>query len=104
CPECGVGVIKGDGVMFGEPIPADALDACWAAAERADCVLLVGTSGAVYPAAELPLISKRRGAVLIEVNPYETALTRACGLALRGPSGLVLAELAHRVIAGRGVE
>ncbi|MCX6021058.1 MAG: Sir2 family NAD-dependent protein deacetylase [Chloroflexi bacterium] len=101
CPDCGTGIIKGDGVMFGEPIPPDALDACWVTAERADCVLLVGTSGTVYPAAELPLIAKRMGAMLIEVNPYETALTSKCDLALRGPSAEVLAELARRVAAAR---
>lgn len=99
CPECGVGIIKGDGVMFGEPIPMDAMAICQDEALKADTVLLIGTSGTVYPAAELPVTSKRRGAAIIEVNPYDTALTPMADLVLRGPSGVVLEELARRVAA-----
>ena len=44
CGECG-SVLKLDTVMFGEPIPPDVLDSCRQAAERSDCMLLVGTSG-----------------------------------------------------------
>ncbi len=53
CPQCR-GVVKGDTVMFGEPIPREFLDECQAQAERADCVLIAGTSATVYPAAAFP--------------------------------------------------
>ena len=43
CPECG-GIVKGDTVMFGEPIPRDALDECILQTQMCDCMLLVGTS------------------------------------------------------------
>lgn len=99
CPECGTGIIKGDGVMFGEPIPMDAMAICQDEALKADTVLLIGTSGTVYPAAELPVMSKRRGAAIIEVNPYDTSHTPLADLILRGPSGVVLEELARRVAA-----
>lgn len=102
CPECGTGIIKGDGVMFGEPIPMDAMAICQDEAQKADTVLLIGTSGTVYPAAELPVMSKRRGAAIIEVNPYETAHTPLADLLLRGPSGVVLEELARRIAAAVG--
>ncbi|HWO93754.1 MAG TPA: Sir2 family NAD-dependent protein deacetylase, partial [Dehalococcoidia bacterium] len=35
CPHCG-GLIKSDTVMFGEPIPSDALQTCFAESEKAD--------------------------------------------------------------------
>ena len=92
CQECG-GVIKLDTVMFGEPIPSGVLQACADEAGRCDCMLLVGTSGTVNPAAQLPLMAKERGAVLIEVNPGPTALTPWCDLALSGPSGEILPML-----------
>ncbi|MBI4499145.1 MAG: NAD-dependent protein deacylase [Chloroflexi bacterium] len=96
CPFCG-GVVKGDGVMFGEAIPSDALEICHRESLQADCVLIVGTSGTVYPAAEFPLMAQRRGATLIEVNPYETHLTRACDLVLRGPSGELLSQVVQHI-------
>jgi NAD-dependent deacetylase len=96
CPEC-QGVIKTDTVMFGEPIPPDVLQECWRQMELCDCVLLVGTSGTVNPAAQLPLVAKDRGATLIEVNPYETFLTPRCDLTLTGPSGEVLPMLVDRL-------
>ncbi len=96
CAHCG-GVIKLDTVMFGEPIPADVLGSCADQAERADCMLLVGTSGTVNPAARLPLLAKEKGAVLIEINPEPTALTPWCDLVLTGPSGDILPMLVGRL-------
>jgi NAD-dependent deacetylase len=96
CPDCG-GLVKNDTVMFGEPIPPDAIESCYREAQRADAVLLVGTSAVVYPAAEFPLIAHRRGAPLIEVNPQETPLTPACAAVLRAPSGQALPRLVQRV-------
>ena len=83
CGECG-GVIKLDTVMFGEPIPRNSLDACIAEVQRCDAMLLVGTSGAVNPAAQFPLVARERGAQIIEVNPVATQLTSTDDLRSRG--------------------
>lgn len=88
-PRCG-GVIKGDGVMFGEPIPPDALDRCFAETALADLFLLVGSSAVVYPAAHFPQLAHQRGVPLIEVDPEPTALSELAAVALRGPAGEVL--------------
>ena len=96
CPHC-KGLVKGDTVMFGEPIPPDALESCYREAQRADAVLLVGTSAVVYPAAEFPVIAYRGGAKLIEVNPQETPLSELCSAAFRAPSGQALPALLERV-------
>ena len=101
CPNC-QGLIKGDGVMFGEPIPHDVLEVCQAQASQADCMLLIGTSAMVYPAAGLPAVAQQRGAILIEVNPLETALSASCDLLLRTPSGEGLPYLLDRVNAFQG--
>ena len=98
CPECG-GMIKFDTVMFGEPIPAKVLQACLDEMEKCDCMLLLGTSGTVNPAAQLPLIAQKWGCKLIEINPSETALTNHCDLALAGASGELLPRLVERVRA-----
>ncbi|MCH8950297.1 MAG: NAD-dependent deacylase [Chloroflexi bacterium] len=96
CPDC-EGLVKSDTVMFGEPIPQDALDSCFREAKRADAVLLLGTSAAVYPAAEFPVIVYRNGGKLIEVNPQETPLSELCSAVLRAPSGEALPALLEQV-------
>ncbi|HLB29510.1 MAG TPA: NAD-dependent deacylase [Dehalococcoidia bacterium] len=103
CPNCG-GVVKTDIVMFGEPIPADALQRCHEETYRCDCMLLVGTSALVYPAADFPVIAKRRGANLIEANPRETALTDLCDVVLSGAAGTVLPRLVMKVRENEGLE
>ena len=96
CPSCG-SVIKGDTVQFGEPIPPDVLRDCYAAVERCDCMLVIGTTATVYPAAEFPFEVLRRRGQVIEVNPYESELTQAATLSLAGPGGAVLPRLVHHV-------
>jgi NAD-dependent deacetylase len=98
CPHCG-GLVKGDTVHFGEPIPPDVLRRCHQVVERADCMLVVGTSATVYPAAEFPLEVLRRGGDVIEVNPEPSELTELASLSLRGPGGAVLTRLLERVVA-----
>lgn len=89
CDECG-GVIKLDIVMFGEPIPRSSLDACIAEVRRCDAMLLVGTSGAVNPAAQFPMLAREGGAQIIEVNPVATQLTSAAHIVLTGAAGEIL--------------
>ena len=96
CPQCG-GVVKGDTVMFGEPIPHAFLSECQAQAERADCVIIAGTSATVTPAAYFPEIVLQAGGVVIEVNPEPTPFSSLAVAALRGPAGEVLPLLAARV-------
>ena len=92
CGECG-GVLKNDTVMFGEPIPDDALRECYRQAALADLFLVVGTSAVVYPAAEFPVMAKRRGAPLIEINPEPTALSGLADIAVRATAGVALPRI-----------
>jgi len=96
CAHCG-GLVKSDTVMFGEPIPTDVLDECIRQTHMCDCMLLVGTSAVVYPAASFPMDVEASGGKLIEVNPDETELTELCDVALRAPAGSALPLLAARL-------
>jgi len=71
CAVCG-GILKPDFVFFGEGIPPEAYSAAFAAAESADACLIVGSTGVVYPAAEIPIIAKQAGARIIEIDPGDT--------------------------------
>ncbi len=74
CSECG-SLLRPDVVWFGEPLPEDAWFEALSLASSARVMLVIGTSAVVYPAAEIPLVAKRSGAKLIEVNPEETPLS-----------------------------
>ena len=96
CDNCG-GIVKSDTVSFGEPIPADVLDVCQRIGRECDCMIVAGTSATVYPAAHFPIEVRRRGGILIEVNPYESELTPLCDVSLRGPAGEILPALVRLV-------
>ena len=97
CPECG-GIVKVDTVQFGEPIPPDVLRRCYEETGQADCMVVVGTSATVFPAADFPVEVWRNGGSVIEVDPEETELTRIPAHSLRGPAGAVLERLLHHVV------
>jgi NAD-dependent deacetylase len=96
CPVCG-SPLRPDVVWFGEMLPEDAVARAWRLAETCDVLLLVGTSGTVWPAAELPHVAKRAGARLIEVNPDPSELTALADVFLQGRAGDVLPRLAQAV-------
>jgi NAD-dependent deacetylase len=101
CPLC-AGVVKSDTVMFGEPIPQDVLEESQQEALLADLVLVIGTSAVVYPAAQVPLIARQRGAVLIEVNPSASAISEICNMSIRLPAGEALPAIAALLTKSRG--
>ena len=96
CADCG-DIIKLDTVMFGEPIPSATLEACFEEVQRCDAMLLVGTSGAVNPAAQFPLLARERGVQIIEVNPVATQLTPAAHVVVSGPAGEVMPSLVRSI-------
>jgi NAD-dependent deacetylase len=73
CP-CG-GIYKPDFIFFGEGIPAEAYARSREAATRSDVMIVVGSTGEVYPAAYVPQWAKEAGATIIEVNPGPSAFT-----------------------------
>ncbi|MBI4534793.1 MAG: NAD-dependent deacylase [Ignavibacteriae bacterium] len=91
------GLVRPDVAWFGELIPEDQWKQSARAAESADVFLSIGTSGVVYPAASLPLIAKRSGAYLVEVNTERTALSDLADEFLEGASGVVLPALCDRL-------
>ncbi|WP_244930912.1 NAD-dependent deacylase [Nocardioides sp. W7] len=66
CPRCGVTELRPDVVWFGE-IPYE-MDRIYAALERCDLFVSVGTSGAVYPAAGFVQAAASYGARTLELN------------------------------------
>lgn len=90
CP-CG-GPMRPEVVFFGEGIPSQAHTAAISEIEKCDLVLVVGTSATVAPASYLPVIAKKQGAFILEINPTPTLLTDQM-------TDLHIAEAAGRALA-----
>jgi NAD-dependent deacetylase len=67
CDVCG-GLVKPDFIFFGEGIPQEAYSKSLEAAEKADVFLVIGTTGEIMPASQIPVIAKNNGAKIIEIN------------------------------------
>jgi len=99
CPKC-QGIIKSDGVSFGEPIPRDVAEQSLEEAWKCDLMLICGTSAVVYPFANLPRIAKERGAAtIIEINAEPTPLTseRISDYLIQGKTGEILPRILEEV-------
>jgi NAD-dependent deacetylase len=73
CP-CG-GIYKPDFIFLGEGSPPEAHTRSLDAAARTDVMLVVGSTGEVYPAALVPARAREAGAKIIEVNPSTSDFT-----------------------------
>jgi NAD-dependent deacetylase len=82
CFRCN-GVLKPDVVLFGEELPTDTLMQAQQAALNCDLMLIIGTSLEVMPAADLPLLARRRGARLAVLNLEPTMVDHQADVVLK---------------------
>jgi NAD-dependent deacetylase len=94
CPECG-GPCRLDVVGFGEPVQDMGL--AMSEARDADVLLILGTSGMVYPAAYIPEHAKKTGAKLVEINATGIYFPDLVDVGIVGKSGEVLPPIVERV-------
>jgi NAD-dependent deacetylase len=92
---CG-GRFRPDIVWFGEPLPAAVWREAEMAAQRADVILVIGTSAVVYPAAALATHYNSR-AFVAEINPEATPISDNVDCVLRGTAATLLPEVVDRV-------
>ena len=93
-PRCDCGaVLRPDVVWFGESIPSYALDLSFNVLEHCDTLIVVGTSGVVYPVASFPQTVKDNGGYVVEVNVEPTPISAIADASLYGNSGDILPML-----------
>jgi NAD-dependent SIR2 family protein deacetylase len=96
CQLCG-GVLKPDVVYFGETVPADRVQACFALVERSRALLVLGSSLTVMSGYRFVLRAAKLGIPVAIVN---AGVTRGDGKATHrvdAPLGTVLPRLADRL-------
>src|SRR3989449_11471938 len=92
CPTCN-GLLRPHIVWFGESLdPAD-LEHSLAAVRSCEVLLIIGTSGIVYPAASFASLAKEAGALVAEVNLDPTPNTQSVDIAIQGRAAEVVPEL-----------
>lgn len=90
---CG-GLLKPDFVFFGEDIPKRALSGVFTETGKTDVMLVVGTTGEIFPASQIPVDAKRLRAKIIEVNVEPSSYTDVItDIFLQGRASIVLKEI-----------
>jgi len=95
CEECG-GLIRPGVVWFNEQLPENIFHVALEACSSCDLLIVVGTSGAVYPVARLPEVASSSGRNIIQINQARSELDSVCTWNLRGNAGKLLPTLMRR--------
>jgi NAD-dependent deacetylase len=98
CSSCAE-IVKPGVVMFGELLPADAMERAERLARETGSLLVVGSSLQVWPIAGLPGDTVRAGGALAILNLQETPYDAEAEIVVRGPSAPVLEEVARTLDA-----
>jgi NAD-dependent deacetylase len=94
CDTCN-SMMRPDVVMFGEAVQH--LPKAFGIAKSADVMLVLGTSGNVYPAAYFPVEAKKSGARIIVINPTENAFTAVTDVYIPMKTGEALPAIVDKI-------
>ena len=85
--------LRPDIVWFEDPLRETEVMNAINAIMQCDVFISIGTSGVVYPAAQMPIYAIQRGAVCIEINMERTPLTELYSFHLEGSAGEILKRM-----------
>ncbi len=97
CPVCGDGPLKPDVVFFGETVPRDRVDHCFALVETARSLVVLGSSLTVMSGFRFVLRARKIGVPVAIVNQGATRGDQHADVRVDAPLGVVLPELAARL-------
>ncbi|MHA1204024.1 MAG: SIR2 family NAD-dependent protein deacylase [Candidatus Heimdallarchaeaceae archaeon] len=98
CPKCKNSLLRPDVVWFGEPLDPLKSEKALDWLSQCNLVLVIGTSGVVYPVASFPSFAKKSGAKIIEFNIESTPLTPICDFSIFGKCEETLPVFAEELI------
>jgi NAD-dependent deacetylase len=94
--------MKSGVVLFGEALPVEAIEAAFSHAERADLMLVIGSSLLVAPVSRLPRVVLDNGGTLAILTESETPYDDEAHVRLHGRAGTQLAEALRALDAMAG--
>ena len=83
CQDC-QGLLRPHIVWFGESLAQEDLDCSFQALRTCELLLIIGTSGVVYPAASFAPIAKEHGAFVVELNLDPTPNSDLVDVSIQG--------------------
>lgn len=92
-PKCN-GIVRPDVVLYEEALDMDVMEAAVAAIQKADMLIIGGTSLVVYPAAGL--VNYYTGKKLVVINKAATGMDWRANLAINEPIGEVFSQITVR--------
>lgn len=92
CSACG-GLLRPHIVWFGESLDPNDLDRSFEAVRVCDVLLIIGTSGVVYPAASFASVAKDAGAFVCEINLDATPNSHMVDVSIQGRAKDVVPSL-----------
>jgi NAD-dependent deacetylase len=96
CVKCG-GIIKPEGVFFGEAMPVKETMEAEKRSSRCDLCIVIGSSLVVYPAALMPQYAVQSGAKLVIINEGETSLDHVADIRIDDKAGEVMSQVVKKV-------
>lgn len=98
CSKCG-GILKPDFIFFGEGIPEFAFENSFIQAKKSEILIIIGTTGEVYPASLIPVETKENGGKIIEINLQPSNYTnKITDIFLQGKAGEILPEILKNIL------
>lgn len=92
CGECN-GLIKTATISFGQPMPEEEMVIAQKKSISCDLFICLGTSLAVFPAADLPVLAKETGSQLIIINNEPTQMDHIADLVINRDISEVFSEI-----------
>ena len=96
CEDC-QGILKPEGVFFGEPLPEKALREATYYSQNCDLFIVIGSTLVVYPAAYMPSYAVQSGAKLVIINLSPTPLDSQANILIQAKAGEAMSRVMERV-------
>lgn len=92
CQNC-QGILRPAVIFFGESLNPDVIGRAYEEADCCDLLIVVGSSLVVYPAADLPVTAKQRGAGLVIINKDPTPMDQLADYVIHEEAGEALPQI-----------
>jgi NAD-dependent deacetylase len=96
CHICG-GLLRPDVVWFGEALDEKVILKAFDTIFASEMVIIIGTSGVVYPAAQFGSTAKDNGSFLVEINLDETPNSSQVDISIKGKAGEILPKIVYKL-------
>lgn len=92
CPHCDA-YLRPDVILYGEYLHGYVMDQARTIASQTDLMIVIGTSGLVAPASEIPLTAQDSGATLVEINPERSRITPNVDVFISATASVALSSI-----------